>query len=90
MHGLSKCNGAGRRFKTRDPSCSRGRDRWFFPFLFAFPAELSLNPVNWYGPPDAVPVLLRVEDPVQHFLYHFDLDDVRLADYIIEPRTGIP
>ncbi len=60
------------------------------PFLFAFPAELSLNPVNWYGPPDAVPVLLRVEDPVQHFLYHFDLDDVRLADYIIEPRTGIP
>jgi hypothetical protein len=63
----------------------------YLPPYSPFPGELALDPMQdfffradralqpWYTGDTE----LTIEDPVQRFVYNFELDDVRLADYLV-------
>lgn len=57
------------------------------PSYSPFSAELALDPVQTFGASQNFPPIpadgIILEEPVAHFLYNFELDDVRLADFEI-------
>ena len=66
----------------------------YLPPYSPFPAELALDPMQDFffrADPAILPGYTRdteltLEDPVQRFLYSFELDDVRLADYVVPAK----
>lgn len=67
----------------------------YMPSYSPFPAELMIGPIEKYsfrsdGRRLRDDTKVTMEDPVEHFFFDFDLGDIRLANYIIEPRNGTP